>query len=484
MVDRIRISGPIAFEDRPTGDGTMLAAGAVRFEALPVPLVWDREEGDHSGQVVGAIESVTRDGDALIGHGYLSADSTDPATLEAVGRVAELFEEGAVGVSVRLDDVSSELRINRALLKEIDQPPAEAADGETDEAGRVVIARFNADDELEVVTDARLRHVAVLDTPAHDQARMRVDATDTDDTDETPSVAVAAAGTLTLGTYEGRTDAGADPDFGLPGQDQRLLYDPERDRWSCPPTLIGDHYFGHVAPHGICIVGQPGRCVTPPDANLDAFHRAGPLPGFGGRRTGVVTFGDHSETGIGAEAATRHYDKVGYGVADVRVGRDAYGIWFSGKIRPGTSEADRYRLAGSDVSGHWEVDRHGRMMLVGLPAVNVGGFPKGRLTAAEVSAVAASAALDCGECADADADNPTTEADAETESAPEDAEGEVTETDAATPEATETGNTETPEADTDAADPIAALAAQVAALTEVVGEMYADHLRNAGGNTE
>jgi hypothetical protein len=124
-------------------------------------------------------------------------------------------------------------------------------------------------------------------------------------------------------------------------------------------------------------------------------------------RTGVVTITDkaqhgHSSVGIGAVEATKWYDSVGRGGADVRVGRDAYGIWFSGMIRPGTSKNDRYALAASDVSGHWEMGLRGVPMLVGLPAVNVGGFPKGHLTAAEVaSGIAASAAVrDATECLD------------------------------------------------------------------------------------
>ena len=119
-------------------------------------------------------------------------------------------------------------------------------------------------------------------------------------------------------------------------------------------------------------------------------------PAAGGRRTGVVVVGgSHADIGVGVVEASKHYDKTGRAGADVRVGRDAYGIWFSGMIRPGVSKEDRYALAASDVSGHWEIGKRGVPVLVGLPAVNVGGFPKGYLTAAEVaSGVAASLRLD------------------------------------------------------------------------------------------
>lgn len=197
------------------------------------------------------------------------------------------------------------------------------------------------------------------------------------------------------------------PAFGVPGSDKRLKYDPDTGKWSCPPTLDGDHFYGHVAPMGLCLRGRADKCVTPPDGDLEGFMRHY-APGAGGRRTGVVTITDrndhgHSAVGIGAVEATKWYDSVGRGVADVRVGQDAYGIWFSGAVRPGCSASDRYALAASDVSGHWEIGQRGIPMLVGLPAVNVGGYPKGYLTAEEVaSGIAASVTLenakieDCG----------------------------------------------------------------------------------------
>lgn len=184
------------------------------------------------------------------------------------------------------------------------------------------------------------------------------------------------------------------PNFGVPGSDDRLRYDPGTGKWSCPPTLDGDHYYGHVTPMGVCLRGQPGRCVTPPDGDLEGFMRHY-APAAGGRRTGVVVIGgSHADLGVGVVEASRFYDQTGRAGADVRVGRDAYGIWFSGMVRPGLSKEDRYALAASDVSGHWENDMRGRSTLVGLPAVNVGGYGKGYLTHQEVSqGLAASAGL-------------------------------------------------------------------------------------------
>lgn len=131
----------------------------------------------------------------------------------------------------------------------------------------------------------------------------------------------------------------------------------------------------------------------------------GRAPFAGGLRTGVVTVvgrGEHGhcKTGVGVLAATQFYDG-GWGAADVRVGKDKYGIWFSGMARPGITKEQAYQLCAADVSGHWEYPLNGmrnRATLVGLPAVDVGGFPKGYLTYQEfVGGLAASASVDIEE---------------------------------------------------------------------------------------
>lgn len=393
------IEGIIAIEGAPTGDGRMLERGSVKWdeEILPIPLIWDRDEGDHSGMTVGSIHEVWRDEDDIWGKGFLSS-SEDPETRAAVARVAELFDEGAVGVSIALDGVEAELRVKHALVADITDAMEgidSLADLEPDADGRVIVAQMSADDALDVTTSGMLRHVAVVDTAAIAKAKMRLVGERTED-DEV--VEIAASGTLRIIEFESDPEAFADPRFGAPGQDPRLMFDPHNNRWSVPPTVDAEgRVFGHIAPWGICLRGRPDRCITPPNADLSGFMRAA-APMAGGLRTGtIVVGGSHSSTGIGADAATRHYDKTGRVVADVRVGVDAYGIWFAGRLRPGASPEDIYAFKASDVSGHWEVGKGGAMTLCGLPAVNVGGFPKGYLTAEEV-AMAASAALEAEDC--------------------------------------------------------------------------------------
>jgi hypothetical protein len=370
---RIPVEGVLCVEGEPTGDGRLMCAGAIYWDGmLPIPIIFDREDGDHSGVTLGAItEMERRDNGAIWGIGYLSA-SDDEETQSLVVRARELLEEGAVGVSLRFDSEEVEIRVKRTLIEEsaVEQASIDPPEDEMSEDDRIIVARYSADDVIYAFTSCRARHLAIVDTAASATARLEI------------TGAVAAAGII--GEWAGNEHWFNDPQFGDPSVDDRLRYDPDRYAWSVPPTILEDgRVFGHITPQGICLRGRPDRCVTPPDGDLEGFMR-GHAPAAGGLRTGVICVGGgHCGVGIGAAEATRFYDNTGRAVADVRVGKDRYGIWFAGMARPGATQEDLYAFAASDVSGHWEYTKSGRMTLTGLPAVNVGGFPKGWMTYAE-----------------------------------------------------------------------------------------------------
>lgn len=382
---RIPVEGPVCVEGEVTGDGRLMVEGSIYWDGmLPAPIIFDMSDGDHSGVTIGAMEVLERrENNAIWTVGYLSASDV-PEIQELVIRAAELLEEGAVGVSLRFDSEEVEIRVKRSLIEESAVEEAELDSGpELDEdEERIIVARYSADDVVYAFTSARVRHLAIVDTAASANAHLSI------------TGAVAAAGVID--DWSGHEHFFADPEFADPSIDPRLRYDPDRAVWSCPPTI--DHetgrVFGHITPQGICLRGRPDRCVTPPDGDLQGFMR-GYAPAAGGLRTGVICVGGgHCGVGIGASEATQFYDNTGRAVADVRVGKDRYGIWFAGMARPGASQSDLYAFASSDVSGHWEYSKAGRMTLVGLPAVNVGGFPKGWMTYQEfTTGLAASAAL-------------------------------------------------------------------------------------------
>lgn len=404
---RTPVAGPVAVEGDQTGDGRMVEHGALVWDGiLPAAIVWDCEDGDHSGAVLGAIESLERRPNGVIWtEGYVE-DSDVPEFQALVDRAIEILEQGAVGVSLRLDSEEVEVRVKRELIEmdaveaaRLDPTPPELDEKEE----RITVARFAADDVLYVTTSARVRHLAIVDTAAmvmKDGQRFGIAASG-----ELSIATGAIAASALAGDWSQFAWMADNPKFGDIETDSRLKYDPERGLWSCPPTLTDDgHYFGHVTPMGICLRGRPDKCVTPPDGDLEGFMR-GRAPFAGGLRTGVVTVvgrneHGHCQTGVGVLAATQFYDG-GWGAADVRVGRDRYGIWFSGMARPGITQDQAYQLCAADVSGHWEYPLQGvrnRATLVGLPAVDVGGFPKGYLTYAEFTGgLAASAGINVDE---------------------------------------------------------------------------------------
>lgn len=160
--------GVLAVEAVETGDGRMFTAGALRWDT-PVPLRWAREDyGAHDGAVVvGRVLSMERDGDEIIGAGDF--DTASDEGMEAWRQVAEGL---TTGVSVDLDDVDLEVWVDDRAAADMDD---EMADGPVDEAGRVVVQREASDDMMTVITDARVRAVTLVATPAFVEARIEAD---------------------------------------------------------------------------------------------------------------------------------------------------------------------------------------------------------------------------------------------------------------------------------------------------------------------
>jgi hypothetical protein len=74
-------------------------------------------------------------------------------------------------------------------------------------------------------------------------------------------------------------------------------------------------------------------------------------------------------------------------VADVAVGEDAFGIWFSGIIRPSATDAQRHALKASGrISGDWRNIGGNLEMVAGL-VVNVPGLPIPHALAASANGI-------------------------------------------------------------------------------------------------
>lgn len=153
--------------------------------------------------------------------------------------------------------------------------------------------------------------------------------------------------------------------------------------------------FGHLAGlQGECHIGFANTCITTPRSQHDyAYFRIGQVKTAEGTlvATGCLTLrGGHAGSGMTASDAQKHYDDTDSAFADVTVGEDEEGIWFSGALRPETTPETLRRVLASGVSGDWRMIE-GNLELIGVCSVNTPGFPK-----------ASARLVACGECEDGD----------------------------------------------------------------------------------
>jgi hypothetical protein len=162
-----------------------------------------------------------------------------------------------------------------------------------------------------------------------------------------------------------------------------------------PMTITDDgRVFGHLCQWDSCHVAFPKMCVSPPrSASGYAYFLLGLAPTDAGDvPAGVISLGGgHARDGLEYRPALAHYDNVATAVADITVGEDEIGIWYSGALRPDVTASQRQELLAAKLSGDWR-DIAGQWELMAAAAVNVPGFPNPRIgvvNGRQVSLVAA-----------------------------------------------------------------------------------------------
>jgi len=355
----LRWEGILTIEEELTGDGRMFTAGAVRWETLPVPLRWVKEDvGEHmNAVVVGRIDEVYREGNRVMGRGVFDVGSEE-------GREAarQVKENMTPGVSVDLDDVSFEIRV---------RAEAELQEPETDLEGRQIVMRYGPDDEVMITSDARLRAATIVATPAFADARIYL-------LDEMDGPEMEEMKVLEEKDEEGRYEELVASVSQISRPSVEAFKDPKLSG-PTPLTIEDDgSIYGHLAVWGTCHVGFPGECVeAPSSASNYAYFRTGAVRTIEGIEVGVgrITLDTtHAGRRLGATDTAAHYEHTGVAVADVAAGEDAYGIWIAGVIRPGISEEQIRILQASPLSGDWR-RIGGQLELVAALAVNSPGFP-------------------------------------------------------------------------------------------------------------
>lgn len=171
----------------------------------------------------------------------------------------------------------------------------------------------------------------------------------------TPEAIVAAAGALPKAWFENP---------GLTGP--------------TPMTITEDgQIYGHAATWNECHIGVQDKCVTAPRSltNYAYFHTGEVQTDSGPVAVGPITMSTgHADLKLGQRAAVAHYDDTGTVIADVRMGEDAHGIWFSGAVRSSATEEQIHSLRAAAVSGDWRPIGAGLEFVAAL-AVNTPGFP-------------------------------------------------------------------------------------------------------------
>lgn len=369
-------TGPVLVEGRPTGDGRMIESGAARWDTLPMPFQWAPQNlGAHQGaEVVGLIDSLARDDNGLIqAEGRFNLGSE-------IGREAyrQVREELTTGVSADPDDVSFEIRVKADLLgigEEAEmiemmepQPP------EVDEDGRVTVAEVSSDDELFVMTDLRIRSVTMVAIPAFEELRISLAEPEEADGTREEFALTAAAPAPAPARKLAAPIAPPSSWFTRPDLDEPT------------PLTVSDtgKVFGHLAIWGTCHTGYPGRCVTPPSSptGYSQFLTGGLVTEEGETvAVGQITIGTgHADEHLSRAGVIAHYDNTGLAVADIAVGEDAHGIWFSGSLRPEVTPEQVRALRAAPLSGDWRQIGAGMELFAAL-GVNGPGFPVPRVRA-------------------------------------------------------------------------------------------------------
>lgn len=386
-----RWSGVIAVEGQMTGDGRLIELGALTWDELPIPLRWDVEDdGGHSGAVVvGLIETVERRGGDIFATGFV--DLVSDNGYEAATMMGTADKPGLLkGVSIDPDTVDFEIRVKAELLNagaadvvedvgddvevEITEDPAALPAPDAD--GYITVGALANDDEIMVMTSARLRAATIVDVPAFSGAQIFLDAPLGARPTLTADAIVASAARLAPKLSSPPAAWFRNP--GLSGPTALTVTDDGR-------------VFGHCALADSCHLGYD-TCVKPPMSQTDyAWFKTGILVADDGSEhaVGQITMNTgHASTASGPAATLAHYDNTGLAVADVTAGEDAYGIWVAGAVRPHVTEDQKRTLRASPLSGDWR-RVGGNLELVALLAVTVPGFvvPRGMVASGHMDSL-------------------------------------------------------------------------------------------------
>lgn len=372
--------GPLFPLGHLSGDGRMFADVAnVRVRPLPLPISFQERSapGHDNAFVFGRIDRVWVEEIGgvrfAMGEGAIDLDSPEAA------EVARKLRDGFAGwVSVDADDCTVEMA---CVGSDGELGDCESL-GVVDDDGWIL----EIPEDVKVVqhfTDYRVMGATLVASPAFDNVRVEP----VYDYAGLGGAAVASAGAGAVQELPALVAGGgplAPPvdwfdNPGLTGPTGVVVMDSGR-------------IFGHLAGWDTDHIGAAGQRLRPPTSpsGYRYFH-VGTVVCAGGEELAVGTLvlgTDHPSLRFDAARAMAHYADTGRGVAVVRVGEDAHGIWVAGAVLPGVSDEDLATMRRCPLSGDWR-EVAGRLELVAALHVNVPGFPLPRQKTGEGAAVCA-----------------------------------------------------------------------------------------------
>lgn len=350
-------TGVLARIGTPTGDGRIIAPGALTNRALPLPLMWQRVSGEgHGGAVtVGTIESLTIDNEngMVTGSGrFLDVRGAADAERQA--------DAGVTGPSVDLSDDIEIIEAQKLIKAGVVGPDVTRNMDDVE-------YQMN-DDGIVVITRARLAGATLVQIPAFAEVSLTLD----------PEPAVPMGRDEEGNEEEEPSYAGLFASAAPQALPPRAWFDrPDLDRLT--PVTVSDtgRVFGHIAGWDTCHVGLPG-CVTAPSSPSEYayFHQSSQETAEGEvLPVGTLVAGPrHADPQAAFHAAAQHYDDPSAAVARVVAGEDEHGIWVAGWMLPEASEQARRTFMSSPVSGDWRRVA-GALELIAVCSVNSAGFP-------------------------------------------------------------------------------------------------------------
>ncbi len=356
-------------EGKESGDGRIFDEGVIVMRDLPLPLLWQIKTGQgHDGSVVvGQITHMERINGG-IGNAVGVFDRGE------YGKEAErLVRNGFIrGVSADMD------------MFEADEEEASEDSGKV-EAGRIVIK------------NARIMAVTIVPKPAFQECYIQIvdDGNEIEEEDVSVPDGIYVDGVNPL-------DASALVACGMvagaiPLEPPVEWFDNPKLEKATPLTITDEgRVFGHIAAWHVDHIGMAFGTRPPRSRSKYSYFHTGVIRTAEGKDVpvGQLTLaGGHAGLEASAEEAVRHYDDTASAFADVHAGEDAYGIWVSGALRPGTTPEQIRAARASAPSGDWRPIK-GHLELVAVCQVNVPGFPiaRARVASGQVMALVAAGA--------------------------------------------------------------------------------------------